>query len=86
MKLWTLTPKETPNYDCWLKFVVVAETLPDALEATYAYVRDEESDSFPYYLRSSNLRIERLGEFAPNEEKAEKIRRNPVLSAERLNA
>lgn len=75
--LFKLTVKDSPMYDCYIRFLVVAETVPEALEYMYNYVCRHETqedgitkytyDDIPFYLRSSNIKIDNLGEFIPKE-------------------
>ena len=58
-----------PEYDNYRGFMVVSDSIPHALEEIYKFIcyRDGELvRDIPYVLRSSNMEIERLGEFIPN--------------------
>ena len=62
LKLFKLLPKnhEGYRYDYYNSFVIAAEYIPDALEVMYKHISPEK-DSIPYYLRSSNITIEHIG-------------------------
>lgn len=67
MRIFRITVKEY-DYDCYTGFVVAATSIPDALECIYKLtaLKDEATGkpyAIPYYMRSSNLNIENLGEF-----------------------
>lgn len=67
MRIFRITVKDY-DYDCYTGFVVASPSIPDALECIYKLtaVKDEETGkpyAIPYYMRSSNLNIENLGEF-----------------------
>lgn len=67
MRIFRITVKEY-DYDCYTGFVVAAKSIPDALECIYnlTSIKDEVNGkpyAIPYYMRSSNLNIENLGEF-----------------------
>ena len=70
MKLYKITIKKRQyDYDYYDGFIIVANTIPEALEHMYERVcRTDNKNLFediPYYLRSSNLNIEELGNFEP---------------------
>lgn len=78
MKLYKITVKKHQyNYNCYDGFIIVANTIPEALEYMYKRVcRTSNKNVFndiPYYLRSSNLNIEELGNFEPKDELDEPI-------------
>lgn len=61
------------DYDNYTDFIVVGDNVKTVLEAIYhkvCYTTDENGNSYykdiPYYLRSSNMRIDNLGEFIPS--------------------
>lgn len=62
LKMFKLTPKnhEGFSYGYYNSFVISAESIPDALEVMYKHVSPEK-DIIPYYLRSSNITIEHIG-------------------------
>ena len=62
LKLFKLLPKnhEGYSYDYYNSFVIAAESIPDALEVMYKHVSPDK-DPIPYYLRSSNISIEHIG-------------------------
>jgi hypothetical protein len=62
LKLFKLIPKnhEGFSYDYYNSFVIAAESIPDALEVMYKHVSPNK-DAIPYYLRSSNITIEQIG-------------------------
>ena len=62
LKMFKLTPKnhEGFGYGYYNSFVISAESIPDALEVMYKHVSPEK-DIIPYYLRSSNITIEHIG-------------------------
>ena len=62
LKLFKLLPKnhEGYSYDYYESFVIAAESIPDALEVMYKHVSPNKDPS-PYYLRSSNISIEHIG-------------------------
>ena len=68
MKLFKITVKEY-DYSCFNGFVIIAENIPSALEYMYEFVCEDMDEGrkyfkdIPYYLRSSNLTIECLGNF-----------------------
>ena len=70
----------TDGYEVYTGFIIAAHTIPGALEAMYEYTCKEKS-YIPYYLRSSNIKIESLGKFEPDEYYCYK-----VLMAEYTNA
>ena len=62
------------DYDNYTDFIVVGDNVKTVLEAIYhkvCYKTDENGNGYyndiPYYLRSSNMRIETLGEFVPSD-------------------
>ena len=71
MKLYKLTVKGNAGYDCYDGFMVAADTIPEAFEYMYRYVCKTDKvnvyNDIPFYLRSSNINIEELGEFRPKE-------------------
>ena len=75
------------DYDNYTDFVVVAKNIKDALELIYhkvCFVGDGETyyKDIPYYLRSSNMRIENLGTFEP----ADDWNKNQIISYSWNNA
>jgi hypothetical protein len=70
----------TDSYEVYTGFIIAAESIPDALEAMYEYTC-KERDYIPYYLRSSNIKIDRLGTFEP-----EGVYKYKVLMADYTNA
>ena len=62
LKVFKLVPKnhEGYSYGYYELFVIAAESIPDALEIMYKHVSPEK-DPVPYYLRSSNIAIEHIG-------------------------
>lgn len=62
LKLFRIIPKDHGKYayGYYELFIVAAASIPDALEVIYRHVCPEEEE-IPYYLRSSNLKIEQLG-------------------------
>lgn len=62
LKVFKLTPKnhEGYSYGYYNSFVIAAESIPDALEIMYQHVSPDK-DPIPYYLRSSNIAIEHIG-------------------------
>jgi hypothetical protein len=70
----------TDSYEVYTGFIIAAESIPDALEAMYEYTC-KERDYIPYYLRSSNIKIDRLGTFEPEE-----VFKYKVLMADYTNA
>ena len=56
----------TDGYEVYTGFIVAAKSITEALEAMYEYTC-KEKDYIPYYLRSSNISIECLGNFEPKE-------------------
>ena len=71
MNLYKITAK-TYGYEEYNGFVITANSIPEALEAMYERTCPDK-DWIPYNLRSSNLAIENLGEFTPNEKHANNI-------------
>ena len=71
MKLYKLKVKGHAEYDCYTGFIIAADNIPDAFEHMYRYVcRTKNSNVYtdiPFYLRSSNIDIEYLGDFQPKE-------------------
>lgn len=65
MNLYKLTVN-TDGYEVYSGFIVAAKSIPEALEAMYEYTC-KAKDYIPYYLRSSNIKIDCLGSFEPNE-------------------
>jgi hypothetical protein len=70
----------TDGYEVYTGFMIAADSIPEALEAMYEYTC-KERDYIPYYLRSSNIKINCLGTFVPEETYKYK-----VLMAEYANA
>lgn len=68
------------SYEVYTGFIIAAESIPDALEAMYEYTC-KERDYIPYYLHSSNIKIDRLGIFEPEE-----VYKYKVLMADYTNA
>ena len=71
------------DYDNYTNFVVVGDNVKVVLEAIYhkvCYDTDENGKGYykdiPYYLRSSNMRIENLGTFEP----ADDWNKNQIIS------
>ena len=62
LKLFRLTPKnhEGYSYGYYESFLIAAESIPDALELMYKRCSPDR-DVIPYYLRSSNIKIEQIG-------------------------
>ncbi len=62
LKLFRLTPKnhEGYSYGYYESFLIAAESIPDALELMYKRCSPDR-DVIPYYLRSSNLKIQQIG-------------------------
>ena len=62
LKLFRLTPNDhgAYSYGYYNEFVIAANSIPEALELMYKKVSPEK-DVIPYYLRSSNIKIETLG-------------------------
>ena len=71
MKLYKLTVKGNAGYDCYDGFMIAANSMPEAFEYMYRYVcRTDNANVYndiPFYLRSSNINIEELGEFKPKD-------------------
>lgn len=62
------------DYDVYTDFVVIGNNIKEVLDAIYFYVcKDVDENNrvyykdIPYYLRSSNMRIDTIGEFKPSE-------------------
>ena len=77
------------DYDNYTDFIVVGNSIKTVLEAIYhkvCYETDENGNGYytdiPYYLRSSNMRIDNLGEFTP----ADTWDGNAIISYGWLNA
>lgn len=70
----------TDGYEVYTGFIIAAYTIPMALEAMYVYVCPEK-DYIPYYLRSSNIKIECLGKFEPEEDYNAKVLMTNYVSA-----
>ena len=70
----------TDSYEVYTGFIIAAESIPDALEAMYEYTC-KKKDYIPYYLRSSNIKINCLGTFEPEE-----MYKYKVLMADYTNA
>jgi hypothetical protein len=79
MNLYKFTVN-TDGYEVYNGFVIAAYTIPMALETMYEYTC-KKKDYIPYYLRSSNIKIECLGKFEPEEKYDAK-----VLMADYTNA
>lgn len=62
----------TDSYEVYNGFIIAANSIPDALEAMYEYTC-KDKDYIPYYLRSSNITIKRLGKFEPEESYSRKV-------------
>jgi hypothetical protein len=60
------------DYEVFNGFIIAANTIPEALETMYEYTCGEK-DYIPYYLRSSNIKIESLGKFEPNDDYNSKV-------------
>jgi hypothetical protein len=62
LKLFKLKPHNHDGYSYgyYNEFVIAANSIPEALEVMYKQVSPEK-DVIPYYLRSSNIKIETLG-------------------------
>ena len=86
MKLYKLTVKGHAEYDCYTGFIIAADSIPDAFEYMYRYVcRTKNSNVYtdiPFYLRSSNIDIEYLGDFQPKE----KYLKTNILMVDYINA
>lgn len=86
MKLYKLTVKGHAEYDCYTGFIIAADSIPDAFEYMYRYVcRTKSSNVYtdiPFYLRSSNIDIEYLGDFQPKE----KYPKSNILMVDYINA
>lgn len=71
MKLYKLTVKGNAGYDCYDGFIIAANSIPEAFEYMYRYVCKTDNTNvytdIPFYLRSSNINIEELGEFKPKD-------------------
>ena len=71
MKLYKLTVKGNAGYDCYDGFMIAANSIPEAFEYMYRHVCRTDNvnvyNDIPFYLRSSNINIEELGEFKPKE-------------------
>ena len=79
MNLYKFTVN-TYGYDVYDGFIIAAPTIPSALETMYEYTC-KDKEWIPYYLRSSNIKIECLGKFEPGEGY-----RSKVLMASYINA
>ena len=68
MKLYRITLKES-MYDNYRGFMVASTSIPDALEEIYKFVcldsQGKVIRDIPYCLRSSNMKIECVGDFNP---------------------
>ena len=80
MNLYRISVKNNEfNYDCYDGFIVVGSSISDALETVYQHVCEDEEDGktyykdIPYYLRSSNLTIENVGEIKLDKNIKDKI-------------
>ena len=71
MNLYKFTVN-TDDYEVFNGFIIAANTIPEALETMYEYTC-EEKDYIPYYLHSSNIKIESLGKFEPNDDYNSKV-------------
>lgn len=62
MKLFKLRPKNHDGYayDYYEDFLIAANSIPEALELMYQKISPDKQN-IPYYLRSSNIKIEQLG-------------------------
>lgn len=71
MRLYKLTVKGNAGYDCYDGFIISANSIPEAFEYMYRHVCKTDNvnvyNDIPFYLRSSNIDIEDLGEFLPKE-------------------
>lgn len=56
----------TDGYEVYNGFIIAAPSIPIALETMYEYAC-KDKQWIPYYLRSSNIKIECLGKFEPEE-------------------
>jgi hypothetical protein len=79
MNLYKITTKKH-GYEEYNGFVIAANTIPEALEAMYECACPAK-DWIPYNLRSSNLTIENLGEFTPNEKHTNNIIMTSYINA-----
>ena len=72
MRLYKLTVKGNAGYDCYDGFIIAANSVPEAFEYMYRYVCKTDNvnvyNDIPFYLRSSNIDIENLGEFKPKDD------------------
>lgn len=71
MNLYKFTVN-TDSYEVYTGFLIAAYTIPMALEAMYEYTC-KDKQWIPYYLRSSNIKIECLGKFEPEEKYDAKV-------------
>lgn len=62
LKLYRLTPKDHNGYSYgyYDGFLIAANSIPEALETMYQRVSPAK-DVIPFYLRSSNIKIEQIG-------------------------
>ena len=68
-------------YEVYTGFMIAANSIPEALETMYEYTC-KKKDWIPYYLRSSNITIQCLGKFEPEE----KLYKATVLMTDYINA
>lgn len=74
MNVYRISVDTLLEFEGYKGFIVTAESIKEALEIIYKNVVKPDND-IPYYLRSSNMKIEKLGILTDFEEKD----RNTIL-------